>query len=69
MPEAKAGLVSLRASCGRRGCWHAMHARTHRLRGARMGQHPVWPPKRGFTPSRMIMSTSAPWHGQPVGRD
>ena len=49
-PEAKAWLVSLacekakehgfHTSCGRRGCWHAMHARTHPPRGTNVS--PTW---------------------------
>src|SRR5438132_918161 len=49
-PEAKAGWclwlatrprsMAIRTSCGRRGCWHAMHARTHRVRGTNLS--PTW---------------------------
>jgi len=49
-PEAKAWLISLACEkakehgyphgCGRRGCWHAMHAKTHRPLGTNVS--PTW---------------------------
>jgi hypothetical protein len=32
--------TAIRTSCGRRGCWHAMHARTHRPLGTNVS--PTW---------------------------